>query len=252
MKFIKKKLEPHKEWNILLTNDWHLGSHAVNKDLLDKITSFIDSNRENTRILINGDLFHNITKHSKGSSSDQSLTPHEQYKYAVEILKPYADIIDGVTVGNHDWRTEEEADIDLMEMFCDKLGIVENYLKYRGVVGYSIGKNFYSIEMYHGTGGGGTLASVERNLDRLKRTTADVMYVGHWHKEFAKPIKEYNIDPYNKQVKEYKKWYICGNTIVDTEKYAKKFAYAESFPSQAVLKLSGERGKRNIDVEWIR
>jgi hypothetical protein len=251
LKFIKQTLEP-KEWNILCLNDLHLGSHAVNEPLLERITQFIDSNRDSTRILINGDLFHNITKHSKGSSKDQRLNPQEQYDLAKEIFTPYADLIDGVTVGNHDWRTEDETDIDLMQMFCDKLGILDKYLKYRGIVGYSINRNFYSIEMYHGTGGGGTIASVERNLKRMKRSTADIFYVGHWHKEFSKPYKEYNIDPFNKAVKEYKRWFLCGNTLVDAESYAKKFSYDESFPSQAVIKLSGERKKRNIEIEWIR
>lgn len=251
MKFIKRTLEP-KEWNILCLNDLHLGSHAVNGPLLERIKQFISLNRENTRILLNGDLFHNITKHSKGSMSDQQLTPQEQFDLAVETFRPYASLIDGVTLGNHDWRTEDETEIDLMLMFCKMIGIESNYLKYRGIVGYSINKNFYSIEMYHGTSGGGTIASVERNLKRMKRSTADVFYVGHYHKEFAKPYKEYNIDPYNKQVKEYKRWFLCGNTLVDTEKYAKKFSYDESFPSQAVIKLSGERKKRNIEIEWIR
>ncbi len=251
MKFIKRKLQA-KEQNVLLLNDLHFGSHAVNEELLHKIISFIDSNRDNTRILLNGDLFHNITKHSKGSPSDQKMGPQEQYDFAVELFSPYADLIDGVTVGNHDWRTEDETDIDLMKMFCDRLGILPNYLKYRGVVGYSINKNFYSIEMYHGTGGGSTVASVERNMKKMKRTNADVFYVGHWHKEYSKPFKEYYIDPFNKRLHEYKKWDICGNTIVDTEKYAKKFSYDESYPSQAVLKMSGVPRKRGIEVEWIR
>lgn len=252
MKFIRKQLEPHKDWNILCTNDWHIGSHAVNEGLKKRIIDFIDSHRDNTRILINGDLFHNINKHSKGSPKDQSMTAHEQLNYAIELFSPYKDLIDGVVLGNHDWRSEEEADLDLMLLFCERLGIEENYLKYRGIVGYSINRNFYSIEMYHGTGGGGTIASVERNLKRMKRSTADVFYVGHWHKEFAKPFKEYNIDPYNHKVKEYKRWFLCGNTLVDVENYAKKFSYDESFPSQAVIKLSGVKGKRDIDVEWIR
>lgn len=252
MEFIRKKLKPHKEWNILCLNDWHLGSHAVNEELKNKILSFIDSNRENTRILLNGDLFHNITKHSKGSQKDQHLTPQEQFDLAVEIFKPYADLIDGVTLGNHDWRTEDETEIDLMLMFCKMIGIEDKYLKYRGVVGYSANKNFYSIEMFHGTGSGATIAAAERNLKKMKRSTADVMYCGHWHKEYAKPYKEYHIDPYNHQVKEYKRWFLCGNTLVDTESYAKKFSYDESFPSQAVIKLSGIKGKRSIEVEWIR
>jgi hypothetical protein len=251
LKFVKKKLEA-KPWNILCLNDLHLGSHAVNEPLLHRILDFINLNRESTRILLNGDLFHNINKHSKGSLHDQKLTAHEQLDYAVELFTPYKDLFDGITLGNHDWRSEEEADLDLMLLFCQRLGIEKNYLKYRGVVGYSINKNFYSIEMYHGTGGGGSFASVERNLKKMKRSTSDIMYCGHWHKEFAKPYKEYNIDPFNKSVKEYKRWFLCGNTIVDTEKYAQKFSYDESFPSQAVIKLSEQRRKRNIEIEWIR
>jgi hypothetical protein len=251
LKFIKHTSTVD-ELNVMCFNDWHLGSHEVNEGLLKKCTDFIDFNRESTRILLNGDLFHNINKHSKGNAKDQRLTPHEQLDYAIELLMPYKDLIDGVTLGNHDWRSEEEADLDLMLLFCQRLGIESKYLKYRGIVGYSVNRNFYSVEMYHGTGGGGTFASVERNLKRLKRSTADIMYCGHWHKEFAKPFKEYNIDPFNKSVKEYKRWYLCGNTLVDTESYAKKFAYDESFPSQAILKLGGVKGKRNIEVEWLR
>jgi hypothetical protein len=251
LKFIKQKLEK-RNYNILLLNDWHLGSHAVNEPLMNRIFEFIDTNRDSTRILLNGDLFHNITKHSKGDLTDQKLTPQQQLDYAVELFKPYADLIDGVTTGNHDYRTEQEAGIDIMLEFCHRIGITDNYLKYRGIVGYSINKNFYSIELFHGTGGGGTIGGVERNLVKTKRSNADVYTTGHYHKEFAKVIKEYHIDPFNGVVKEYRKWYVCGNTLVDTENYAKKFAYDESFPSQAVIKLSGVRKNRNIEIEWLR
>jgi hypothetical protein len=61
-----------------------------------------------------------------------------------------------------------------------------------------------------------------------------------------------NVPQVKELYKEYRKWYICGNTLVDTENYAKKFAYDESYPSQAVLRLSGVPKKRNIEVEWIR
>jgi hypothetical protein len=251
LKFIKNKLPVHKEWNILILNDWHLGSYAVNEALMNRIFQYINLNRENTRILMNGDLFHNVTKHSKGDLTDQSMKPQEQLDYAVELFNSYANLIDGVTVGNHDARSDEVG-LDIMLEFCHRLGITNKYLKYRGVVGYSINKNFYSIELFHGAGGGGTLAGVERQLSKTKRSNSDTYVIGHFHKEFAKPYKEYNIDPFNGIVKEYKKWYVCGNTIVDTENYARKFAYDESFPSQAVIKLSGIRKKRNIEIEWLR
>lgn len=251
MKFIKRKLEPKKEYNIHLFNDWHLGSHAVNEALMLKCLDHINFNRGNSRILLNGDLFHNITKHSKGELTDQKLTPQQQLNLGVEIFKPYADIIDGITIGNHDWRSEESG-LDIMEEFCHRVGIADQYLQYRGIVGYSVNKNFYSIELYHGSGGGGTLAAVENHLKKTKKSDSDVYAVGHFHKEFVKPLKQYVIDPYNTTVKERKRFLICGNTIVDTENYAKKFAYDESFPSQAVIKLSGQHNKKNLEVEWIR
>lgn len=249
---MSSKLEPQEEYNIVCINDWHIGSKVVDWELLGRQTNFIDQNIHNTRILLNGDLFHNITKHSKGAMREQELTPQQQYDKVYDILEPYANLIDGVTVGNHDYRTEDETDIDLMYMLCRELNIADKYLKYRGVVGYSINKNFYSIEMYHGTGSGSTVASVERNLKKLKRTDADVFYVGHWHKEYSKPYKEYVIDPFNKKATDKKKWFICGNTIVNTENYAEKFAYEENYPSQAIIKLSGIRRKRSIEVEWLR
>lgn len=252
MELIVKKLEAQKEYNIVCINDWHIGSKVVDYDLLNRVLKFIDDNRDNTRLLLNGDLFHNIIKHSKGAMREQEMTSQEQYDYVADLLKPYADLIDGVTVGNHDWRTEEETDIDLMYMLCRELGIKDKYLKYRGVVGYSINKNFYSIEMFHGTGSGSTVAAAERNLKKMKRSTADVMYCGHWHKEYSKPVKEYHIDPYNKQLKQYKRWYLCGNTLVDTESYAEKASYEEAFPSQAVITLSGLRRKRDVNIGWIR
>ncbi|MGM7719430.1 metallophosphoesterase [Metabacillus sp. Hm71] len=253
MKYIKANIQGKpKEINLVLMNDLHFGSEAVDYGLLERVFDFIASNRENTRILINGDLIEGVTKNSKGDIYTQRMTPEEQLEFAVETFKPYKDLIDGVTKGNHDYRIEDEVSIDIVKWFCKELDILDKYMEFEGVVGYAWNKCFYSVEMFHGTGGGGTIGSVERNMTKMRKTTADVFYCGHWHKEFAKPFKEYNLDPYNKCVREVKKWLICGNTIVQTAEYAKKFRYQESFPSQAVVTLRGEQKKRDIKVDWIR
>lgn len=253
MKYIKANIQGKpKQLNVVLMNDLHFGSEAVDYELLDRVFAFIASNRENTRILINGDIIQGITKQSKGSLYEQRMTPEEQIEKAVEYFEPYKDLIDCVTMGNHDWRIMEETSIDVIKMFCKYLGIESKYAEYEAVVGYSFNSCYYAVEMYHGSGGGGTIGSVERNLKRFRKTTADVLYCGHYHKEVAIPFKEYNVDPFNHQVKEYKKWLICGNTIVKTEGYAKKFRYAEGFPSQGVLKMVGDKRNRGIEVQWIR
>jgi len=253
MKYLKGQIKGnHKELNVVLLNDLHFGSNAVDYDLLNRIFDFIDNNRDNTRILINGDLIEGVTKQSKGDLYELKLSPEEQIELAVKLFKNYADLLDAVVIGNHDWRIKEETSIDVIKMFCKELGILDKYAGYECLVGYSLNKNFYSIEMYHGVGGGGTIGSVERNLKRFRKTTADIMYCGHYHKEVAIPFVEYNIDPFNHVVKQSKKWLICGNTITKTADYAKKFRYAEGIPSQAVLKLSGATRKKGIEICWIR
>lgn len=241
-----------KELNVLLLNDLHVGSEAADLNLLKKCVSFAEQNRENTRILLNGDLIEGVTKLSKGEIYTQRLNPKEQINYVVEALEPIKDLIDAVTIGNHDDRIERETSIDVIEMVCRYLGIREKYLGIRGIVGFNVGGNWYSVDMHHGTGGGGTVASVENNMKKLWKSDSDVMYCGHWHKEFAKPIKRFSIDHENGVVKEEKRWMVCGNTILNTADYAAKGGFEEGFPSQAILKLSGDPNKKGIEVEWIR
>jgi hypothetical protein len=137
-------------------------------------------------------------------------------------------------------------------MICRYLGVQDKYLGSQGVVGFSWNKCLYTVNMHHGTGGGGTIASVERNMKQLWKSDTHIMYCGHWHKEFAKPIKRYAVDPYNKKVREEMRWMICGNTILNTAEYAKRGGYEESYPSQAVVTLSGTRSSKGIEVNWIR
>ena len=252
MKYVKSSYQgDSKELKVFLFNDLHFGSESVDYSLLSRCFNFIDRNRDNCRILINGDIIDGITKQSKGNIYNQKLSPKEQIDLAVKKFAPYKDLIDGVTIGNHDWRIENETSIDPVEMFCRYLGVEDKYIGSQGIVGFSWNKTYYSVQMHHGTGGGSTVASVENAMKRLWKSDTDVMYCGHWHKQFAKPIKRFAVDPFNSKVREDKRWMICGNTIVHTEEYARRGGYEESFPSQAYLTLSGRKGKKGIDVNWI-
>lgn len=241
-----------KELNVVLMNDLHFGASAVDYDLLKRVLKFIDKNRDNTRILINGDIIEGVTKNSTGDLFEQRMTPKEQIDYAVEVFKPYKDLIDGITIGNHDYRTERDTSFDPIETFARYLGIEDKYFGDEGIVGFAWNKCFYSVQMHHGVGGGGTMAAVERNMKRLWKSDTHVMYCGHWHKEFAKPIKRIAVDPYNKTIREERRWLVCGNTILNTEKYAKRAGFEESYPSVAVLKMSGKPYNKGISVDWIR
>lgn len=239
--------ERGEDLKVVLLNDLHIGSDAADLDLLDKVIEFIKESK--ARVILNGDLIEGVTRLSKGDIYTQKMSPKQQADYVVQVLEPIKDQIDGVTEGNHDFRIMKETSIDIVEMICKDLGIKDKYMGIRGIVGYNVGGINYSIDVHHGTGGGGTISSVENNMKRIWKSDSDVMYCGHWHKQFAKPIKRFDIDHRNGSVIEVKRWMVCGNTIVNTADYAKRGAYEEGFPSQAVLTLSGST--KDIEVDWI-
>jgi UDP-2,3-diacylglucosamine pyrophosphatase LpxH len=248
MKYLESNYKGTDDLNIVLLNDLHIGAPSANLTLLDRVLKFALNN--NTRILMNGDYIEGIIKESKGEIHEQLMSPRDQADMVVELLWPVRHLIEGITEGNHDFRVEKATSFDPCEIIAKDLGIKEKYLGTRGIVGFSFNKLFYSIEMHHGVGGGSTMAAVENAMKKLWKSDSDVMYCGHWHKEFAKPIKRFSINKRHKKVIAEKKWLVCGNTIVDTAKYAKRGGYEESFPSQAVLTLSSKT--KNIDINWIR
>jgi UDP-2,3-diacylglucosamine pyrophosphatase LpxH len=254
MKYIESSYEGSADTlNVLLLNDLHIGAKSANIDLLKKCIKFALDNQENTRILLNGDYIEGVLIESKGDIYEQTMSPKEQADYVVELLYPVRHLIDGITSGNHDFRVEKATSFDPVEIIAKDLGIKNKYLGTRGIVGFSINKMYYSVELHHGVGGGSTIAAVENAMKKLWKSDSDVMYCGHWHKEFFKIIKRFSINKRYKKMIEEKKIMICGNTIVDTAEYAKRGGYEESFPSQALLICNGILSKgKNIDVSWIR
>lgn len=250
MKYLESSYKGTEDLYLVLLNDLHMGAPSANLELLNRVIKFAKDNEKNTRVLMNGDYIEGIIKESKGEIHEQLMSPRDQADMVVEYLKPIAHLIEGITEGNHDFRVEKATSFDPCEIIAKDLGIKEKYLGTRGIVGFSFNKLFYSIEMHHGVGGGSTVAAVENAMKKLWKSDSDVMYCGHWHKEFMKPIKRFSINKRHKKIIEEKKWLVCGNTIVDTAKYAKRGGYEESFPSQAVLTLSSKT--KNIDINWIR
>lgn len=248
MKYLESSYKGTDDLKLVLINDSHIGAPSANIELLKE--AIYVAKHENTRVLLNGDYIEGIIKSSKAEPHDQIMSPKEQADYFVELMMPIRDKIEGITEGNHDWRVERATSFDPVEIIAKDLGIREKYLGTRGIVGFSFNKLFYSIEMHHGTGGGSTLGAIENSMKKLWKSDSDVMYCGHWHKEFSKPLKKYSINKRHKKMIEEKKWLICGNTILDTAKYAIRGGYEESFPSQAILTLSAK--SKDISIDWIR
>ncbi|MEC1440554.1 hypothetical protein P9D57_17840 [Bacillus sonorensis] len=240
------------ELRVYLLNDLHFGSESVDYELWERIKQDIRENRHRSRILINGDIIEGVTRQSKGDIYKQRMSPKEQVDFAVSEFYEFRDLIDAVNSGNHDQRIKNETSFDPIETFCKDLGILDKYLEYEGIIAYSWNKCFYSIQMHHGSGGASTTAGIINKMKKMRKSNCTVTYIAHHHREVAEPFIEYYIDPFNHKLHKRKHWFICGNTITKHAEYAKKFAYEEKFPSQAVLLLSGNRKNRSVEVEWIR
>src|SRR5690606_39337330 len=98
----------HEYVNVVPLGDLHIGSPHFDYDVLKRELERIDAERENTRIIIMGDLIESATKTSVGAGVyEQQMMPMEQIKKAVEILRPYAELIDGVVGGRSEEHTSE-------------------------------------------------------------------------------------------------------------------------------------------------
>lgn len=241
-----------KELRVYLLSDLHFGSAAVDWDLWNKVKNSIRKHKENSRILILGDIIEGVTKQSKGDLYEEKLNPREQVQLAADELYEFRDIIDLVIIGNHDIRIKDASSFDPMEILCDKLGISEKYKGYEALVGYSLNKNHYSIQCFHGAGGSSTHQTIVNKMKQIRKSNCDVVATGHWHQEVQEFFFEYDIDKYNHKVRKKKKWYICANTITGYALYAKRFGYKEKSPSQCYLKLSGKKNNWSIEPVWIR
>src|SRR5690554_1527255 len=154
MKYIESSYKGNDKYlNVMLLNDLHIGHPSVKIELLQKCIKFVLDNKNNTRVLLNGDYIEGVLKESKGDIYEQLMSPKEQADYVVKLLYPIRENIDGITCGNHDFRVQKSTSFDVVEIIAKDLGIKEKYLGTRGIVGFSWNNVFYSIEMHHGVGG---------------------------------------------------------------------------------------------------
>lgn len=235
--------------------DIHLGSPHFNPKHLMKVLREVEANRENARIVILGDVIENATKRSVGAGVyEQVSNPLEQVKKAVEIFRPYADLIDGVVTGNHELRAYKDSGIDLMEDFCARLGIEDKYLGYSGIVVHSINKRAYVTYVWHGAGGG---AKPGGNLNRIEEQVkvvegCDIYLCGHVHKKIAYKKTAQKVDTRNMQVVTFEQTFVVtGSSLEWSGSYAQAAGLAPSAPGYPKLILNGRMGPGGRKVKEV-
>jgi hypothetical protein len=241
------------ELNVIPLSDIHFGSPYVDAGLLDRLFDFINEHRDNTRILLMGDEIENANRHSVGAGVyEQSIIPQQQIDEFVELMRPYADLIDGIITSNHVERTYIQTGVNVTKLIADLLHIP--YLGHRAVVNFAWNKRSYSAYIWHGSGGGSTIGSVDKRLRNMSTHVpdAEILAMGHFHRCYTFQDKCLRVDPYNHKLREETRTFICTGTLLKTGGYADVAGLDLVQTGVPIVKLSGKSaGEKSVRVEWL-
>lgn len=234
--------------------DLHVGSKHFNPRYIKKDLKQIDEDRENSRIIVIGDVIENANKSSVGAGVyEQSDDPITQVKKAAQIFYPYRDLIDGIVTGNHELRSYKSEQIDLMHLFACFLGLEDKYMGYSGIVGYSWNKRNYNVYVWHGAGGGGRPgSSLNKIEDQVKVVDADVYLMGHVHRKIAYKKDVFRVDSRNrKMTKGEQMFIITGSSLEWSGSYAQMAGLAPTTAGYPHFVLGGAiEGGKKIKEMW--
>ena len=146
---------------------------------------------DNVFCVLNGDLMDCAIASSIGDTYGATLSPMEELRVCSELFKPIAHKILCVVPGNHERRHYKTNGIDLTELMCRELGIVDRYSPTTALVFLRFGKTSgkthgrkiaYTIHVSHGNGGGKKEGGkIQRLVDLSTIVDVDVYICGHTH-----------------------------------------------------------------------
>jgi len=174
-----------------LISDTHIGASSFDEELLVYELDRARANKD--RIQVNGDVFDLILPSDRRRYRPDAIHPRLQGRadivnaavdWAVEIFKPYADLIDVIGIGNHESACESHSATDPVLALIKALS--PRRIDHGGYCGLTIydlpdGKTL-TFFRHHGWGKGGSLSkSVTDWNQMLWIEGADVLWLGHLH-----------------------------------------------------------------------
>lgn len=197
---------PEKFGYIVVISDLHLGDKGFTKKSEAKLKGYIDwvKERENARIILNGDIFNTATRISKTSPFEQL---EDEEGKALRFFEPVKDKIVVAIEGNHESRLIDFANFSIIKSFCRKLDIF--YGGYSCVINFKVWKRErdknekggiwgqqYICYTHHTTGGGNTVGGKMNRIEKLEGLVSSCdFYVGsHNHQLGVIPLVTYSVN----------------------------------------------------------
>lgn len=219
--------------------DLHVGHKNCDIDFI-KFTLNNIPKEDNHRIILMGDLLDAGVKNAIGGSVyEQDMNIQEQIDTVCNLLKDYSNQIDGLVIGNHEFRVFKETGIDVCSFVSDKLNVP--YDKYSGLITYSFNKKAYNIYYTHGSCGGG----IENNLKKCKelsnKVVCDAYLMGHVHKNAYTKREVVTVDSRNEKInKTLQHFILTGHSLNYDNSYAEQANLEISPVGFPIVGLSGK------------
>ena len=249
MKAIKCDLPmEHKEIAILPLADIHLGDPHSDYKRIQELLAYV-RDTDNAYCVLNGDLMDAAITSSIGDTYGASLQPMEQLRECVKLFEPLKDKILAVMPGNHEYRVYRTDGIDLTEIMCSQLGIVDRYSPASAILFIRFGKDpkhgrklCYTVFCTHGSGGGrGEGAKIKRCADLANIIDADVYLHSHSHLPAVFKTGFFRADPNNSSFARVDKLFVNTAAMLEYGGYGEMQNYKPASLDTPLVRLDGRK-----------
>lgn len=206
---IKHHFEKNDDITIIPVSDVHLGAaEHLTREWELFCQSVLD--RPNTYIALGGDLINNATRSSVSNIFEEKMRPSEQKRVMTKMLEPLRERILCAVTGNHERRSQKDADddptydimckLDLEHLYRENMAFIK--IQLGDINGAGLTNPTYVVGVTHGAGGGIYTGSAVNRNERFGYVIdgMDCLIVGHTHKPFVTQPTKIKIDTHNNKI----------------------------------------------------
>lgn len=250
------------EVKIRPVGDIHFGNPLQNEKIIEELV--YELKHDETQYWINaGDMLENNGKEqSHDGVWHDTMTPEQQLEKYIETFTPVKHKLLCAIGGNHDNRTKNKSQIDLMRRAAKEMGYFDRYTNDGAYLVTRFGNRLYRGRrerrpdrqclyrgfITHGSTSGTTPSSKASGLEKLSDVCNADYYVGaHTHSQMVFRDRFYEFDENNKNGLSYlDRWYVNTGSAVEYGGYAMTARYAPQPPGFPYIILSGDREQIEI------
>lgn len=251
MKCIKCELPDFEKIEIHPLADLHIGDRMCDWKLIQERIEHI-AKTDNAYCILDGDLMDTAICSSIGDTySADPVSPMDQLNLCVKLFAPLKDKILCVLPGNHENRVYKADGIDMTEILCAQLGILEKYSPTTALVFVRFGRTnakyhhrpqMYSIYVTHGSGGGRKEGGkINRLADLSAIVDSDLYLMGHTHLPAILKENFFRVNAGNSSVMEVEKLFVNSAAALCYGGYGDKQGYKPASRSNPVIYLDGTK-----------